>query len=657
MWSPASSKANLLPTPRQPTNNPQSIIHNRARRVAPKNKKAKTVKTNKKMSPRFVRLAAASLAVAGAAVGLGAQPKAAHAWKPKTHIYLAEQALKDALDNGKVTIYETDYKTGKITGVLGEFDADPKILAALRAAPSQYRAGVMGPDAYPDIMTGQQVIHPDEAQSINDLAGGTNSWLTHIWNQAMNGNQSPQVQAFAVGYLTHAAGDVFAHTYVNYYTGGEFQLIPDPTNGIKHLILEGYIGKRTPQTLSATQNTIKVGVINMTQPIGSPITENNTSISGVESFIYNEMTYAAPGSLLEQKLLVGGGTKLSIPAIFSKKRNALQKNVEEYDRIRLSKLGLDRVSYAATNGPAAEYQRRWVADIDAGLKAWPTTCHEIAKALVYNEGGADLPRAKAAMALYVREHLASMIFLPDAVVSVVNFVSDLIKAVTPQFLLDAIDEMKKDAIAWMSKNLTGKTPEEWADYLKNPDTHFNRIINTGGGGHDGDVPHPITLEAFNRDQLKINDTGFNNSNLKWEINQLPPAFNTVQMCKLLLLGKTGTQQLAVALHAKNADMAAVPGNFQNLMLGWVRSLDHGNQWQGFASQHGGPAPRPLFAENNGAAYQKLFLPQVGEKSWLPHAATPVETTPHGASPVVTQDLSAWEGNWDTSLGPLTHKHP
>src|SRR5690606_17301858 len=105
------------------------------------------------------------VAAAAALAGVLAAPPA-YAWKPKTHIYLAEEALRDALDNGKVTLRLTDYHTGKVVGDLGEFEADPQILAAIRAAPQQYRAGVLGPDAYPDILTGQQIIHPEAAEAV-----------------------------------------------------------------------------------------------------------------------------------------------------------------------------------------------------------------------------------------------------------------------------------------------------------------------------------------------------------------------------------------------------------------------------------------------------------------------------------------------------------
>jgi hypothetical protein len=60
------------------------------------------------------------------------------------------------------------------------------------------------------------------------------------------GNRTPAINAFAVGYLTHAAGDMFGHTFVNNFTDGDFAILPPdgPENAIKHVILEGYVDKR-----------------------------------------------------------------------------------------------------------------------------------------------------------------------------------------------------------------------------------------------------------------------------------------------------------------------------------------------------------------------------------------------------------------------------
>ncbi|NEX94808.1 zinc dependent phospholipase C family protein, partial [Caulobacter sp. 17J65-9] len=597
------------------------------------------MRTFKLKSARRGLLAGAAAAVMAAVAGV---PTPALAWKPKTHVYLAEEALRDATDDGKVTIYETDYRTGRIIGVLGTFEVDAKILAALRAAPAQFRAGVLGPDAYPDILTGQQIIHPDEADSLDGGAGGSNGWLAHLWDRGFVNSSSPQVQAFTVGYLTHAAGDVFAHTYVNYYAGGEFMLTPDPTNAVKHLILEGYIGKRTPQTISSTTTRVRSGgplngrkrddlgldpVVGKDevkyQDVNKPVTQEDTSIAGVERFIYDELTYAKPGSVLEAKLLKGDGTSRSIPYIFSRLRNGLQQQVDTYDRERMARSGPERVAYAALNGPAAEYKRAWIKDIDEGLAAFPAVSHEVAKAIVYNESGGDMGRAKAALGQYVEDHLAKMAGVPDAVVSV----AAVIDGILPKFIADALHELMKAPIDVLMKGATGKTADEWEGYLTHPETNFDKVLNAGGGGHDGEVEHRTDLASFNRDQLKIADSGFSNPSLKWKIEDLPPAFNTVQMTKLLMLSDAGRQQLDTALKAKGGSLGAAPGRNPNLMLGWVRSLDAGNQWQGLPGKRAGASPRPAFSAGDAIAFQKLFLIQLGAKD-IPGAKAPE----HGASP-------------------------
>lgn len=632
-----------------------------------------------------MRLAHRLLAGA-AALGVALSGQPAYAWKPKTHIYLAEEVLRDALDNGKVTLYETDQASGRIVGALGEFDVDPKILAALRAAPDQFRAGVLGPDAYPDILTGQQIIHPDEALAHDRGASGTDAWLTHIWKRGFVDSSSPQVQAFAIGYLTHGAGDVFAHTFVNHFSGGEFLLIPDPTNAVKHLVLEGYIGKRTPQTINANSTRIRTGGGPRNprkrddlgldpdvskdpityETVNLPVSQADTSIAGVEDFIYRELTYATPGGMLDQKLLKGSGTSRSIPFIYSTLRNGLQKQVDEYDRVRMSKTGPDRLAYAAINGPAAEYKRAWIKDIDDGLAALPAVSHKVATAIVYNEQGSDMAAAKAAMDQYVADHMASMSGVPDGVVATAVFIGQVMDAISPTFLKEAVAAIMKEPIDALVKGVTGKTADEWNKYLKNPEAHFDEIMNRPGGGHDGEVEHPIDLKTFNRDYLKIADDGYQNPSLKWKIEDLPPAFNTIQLTKMMMLGDGGMSQLSSALTAKGAPMGSSAGQFRNHMLGWVRSLDAGNQWQGLPSHKPGASPLPAFAKGGpAAAFYKLFLNQTGAKPLDPqagaHGSSPVPGG-HDASPVPggeqqpapnLQDLRPWADTWETTYGKVT----
>ena len=161
------------------------------------------------------------------------------AWTPYTHHYTGANAYADATDNGMVTINGEEYPV------------PPEVVAALIAHPASYNAGVVGPDAYPDSVTGQKVIHPEF----------TGQWLRHTLNRAWDAQGDPnysadekgQILAFAYGYLTHAAGDMWAHTLVNDFAQGVFpsfaEIGGDPAKvaiAIRHIILEGYIADATP---------------------------------------------------------------------------------------------------------------------------------------------------------------------------------------------------------------------------------------------------------------------------------------------------------------------------------------------------------------------------------------------------------------------------
>lgn len=642
----------------------------------------------------------------------------ARAWKPKTHIYLAEQALKDAVDNGKVTIYETDYRTGRILGVLGEFPVEPRILEALKKYPKQYRAGVLGPDAYPDIATGQKIIHPHASHPLDgQQAGGTNSWLTHLWNLSFKtpANPSPldgikipifnitkpddpKVRAFVIGYITHAVGDMYAHTFMNHFTGGEFMLQPDPRNALKHIILEGYIGKRTPLTIDTfgsvannppealaaaypgssltslvAEEARRRNII--TKPLelmklsreyeDAIVTQNDISIEGLEGYLWREMTWARPDSILKKKLLEVQDRKYSIPYLFSELRNSLQKDVDSYYRIRDSKSGPARVAWQVAQGPECTFKEHWIEDIDKGLQQWPKTSHEIAKALIYNEtnGGADLKRVNEVIDDYVKNYLVYMGPVPDGVVDTFKIMAKILDAVVPDFISEAIKALMKDMANTVAKAATGRTIQEWADFISNPETHFDPIMNGPGGEHPGRTAQRVTLAQFNREYLNIQDSGFTQGNKEtFRINEFPPAFNTVQMCKLMLLGKDGMSQLIEALAAKGCLRPTLPANFENVMLGFLQSIDNDNQWQGLSHKDSLPGARLLFAQNGGSTYQKLFLRQVGEEEWVtarPSTGTPPPGTPTGPTTPTTPTpeeaqvlLDKLKGKWKTSLGTV-----
>lgn len=98
---------------------------------------------------------------AGVVVGAFAIVAGAHAWKPTTHVHLAQKALEDVVEkDGKTKIrFERVDELGN-TCPLGEFEAYEGLVKAIGQYPEKFFAGAVGPDAYPDIATGQMLLHP-----------------------------------------------------------------------------------------------------------------------------------------------------------------------------------------------------------------------------------------------------------------------------------------------------------------------------------------------------------------------------------------------------------------------------------------------------------------------------------------------------------------
>jgi len=157
-----------------------------------------------------------------------------------THAYASDSSLNDVIDDGMVTIEGREYPV------------NPRVVTALQQFPQFYRAGAIGPDGFPDVTYGQTVIHPEQ----------TGAWMQYIFKAAWDAQTDTttypseaerlQILAFAYGYLTHAAGDMWAHTIVNDVSLGVFppagEILSEADKAaiaIRHLILESYIGDAT----------------------------------------------------------------------------------------------------------------------------------------------------------------------------------------------------------------------------------------------------------------------------------------------------------------------------------------------------------------------------------------------------------------------------
>lgn len=206
----------------------------------------------------------------------------------RTHVWVSQQVINDLSRSGSQsnTVTIEPY---------GDFQVDPVLAHAIKTYPSVYRSGALGPDAFPDVVGGQVTTHPG-------IEGGwqTDDWLNHLLNQAENRIDYDNLErvrnggvdatprsysyhsravsvykddilyrsasasddykelAFSYGYLSHAAADYFAHTYINWYAGDAFELSDEDSLDVelRHMVLEKYIATKQPQLLDASGNFI-----------------------------------------------------------------------------------------------------------------------------------------------------------------------------------------------------------------------------------------------------------------------------------------------------------------------------------------------------------------------------------------------------------------
>lgn len=161
-----------------------------------------------------------------------------YSFDPKTHIWIAQQIINDLSDDGMLTINGKKYAVNK------------KLRDAILNHQSEFRMGNIGPDAFPDPVVGQMTVHPGIENGWK-----TDDWINHvIIKSSYDRNEE---KAFAYGYVCHAASDVFAHTYVNTYSGDIFSLLDGELEvEVRHYVLEKYIGNCLPPLHDEKSNLI-----------------------------------------------------------------------------------------------------------------------------------------------------------------------------------------------------------------------------------------------------------------------------------------------------------------------------------------------------------------------------------------------------------------
>lgn len=537
-------------------------------------------------------------------------------FKPYTHLAAASEAVQDVLDNGKVTLEGREYSVR------------PEIVQAIHDFPSYFNAGTIGPDGFPDLVMGQSIIHPQD----------TGRWLDHIYTQAWAAQTDPlytpaekgQILAWAYGFLSHAAGDLWAHTLVNEFAVGVFpgatEILTDKEKAAiaaRHIFVEGYIGDATPG-FDGNHEVRKV------LPDGD-VSDDSTpgiALDAPVRFIFNTLIQPNQGPAPERgaaldfflglRAKLDGAKVQTVTSPFDTVRNAfLQQWIDDIDD------GLEHwgeLGLAIARGLFDPQARRDLQNEEAEFRG-PDTLDNLNRATV-EDSVTTVDTVLAEAEPFIDNHLVSMLGAPDLVGDFLQFsnqLGDQIDTLVGQLGLpfnplrevrDRVKDAAKDFIKDMIRQHFDVDLDLIEEEFKNPSAKMDlQQIDLGGTlgvvtlfqpGDHAKLDGYLGITTPN-DQ---HHTGTDDSQLRDDVTFDPNNFaafkNTVTLTKLLLLDGPTMDQVLTDLTGKPytlycADRPTVPaaGNIMLTVLPgvtesngtpadpseWLRVIDGNDSWR------------------------------------------------------------------------------
>lgn len=526
----------------------------------------------------------------------------AWAWKPITHVYLAEKARAELIaQNGSISLHQVDFYNRQQSSLIGTYAVSSNVYQALRDYPGYFRAGVLGPDAYPDMLFGQGVIHP----ATEDSGSDTDPWLRQLYSKA----NTPQQRAFVLGFLSHAAGDMFGHTFINHYAGGPFDFAGG--NAKRHIVAEGHVGRRTPF----------LGDLSYGDPARYTI-----DTSAVNTFIYDNMIdarRARDGSWSNDVWKLTRNTQpASLPRLFTELRAGLEDKIDAYyahvrwlkqkyrenaDRCKWYRPGpcikaayykVLLVAYNLIAGLPVYYMEAWVRDINRGLKAWPETSTQVARELfMRTDHKGNFEGAKTVLGHYSDRYLCSMLGAPDAFCTISAIIGDIISSIT--FKLDLFKALKQAILNYAVKQATGEELDYWKT-LMDPEPYQV----------DQEVPANPPTTAYSSQQLD-QLMWVSGTPARFNMSRFAPAYNTYAAIKMSFLDtRPQWKSVLSAVNWNHPDMDGLMNAYDSqtgfggqVLLGFIRSMDWDNQWA---------VPKRMFLAQDCRLFQRFFMQQTGD---------------------------------------------
>lgn len=432
-------------------------------------------------------------------------PMSVFAWKAQTHNYIANLILE-----------EVKSKKGKV-GIepFGDFTVAPEFLKALTDYPEAYRAGSLGPDAYPDIYIGQTYIHPKE-----EMTSG--QWLRAMCEDALalpkDDPERYRIIAFILGFMTHYSGDMFGHNYINQIAGGAYPAMtdlakPDKAEAalsiiLKHLSSEALIDNAIPVNYKRGE-AVKIDAPN--------------------EFILNSLIYdGAKNNGLSKKY-----NPKNVPVHLDylvKLRSFVYKKAEYYRAFENAKNAADY----AENTLICNYLDRWIADMDRAMAAWIQVSENVNKALVSDGAQSDLVIIQNEITLWFDSYGKYITPAPDVIIQAIGAPESVAKFLKDElgidYFINLFEEFKKEIqgmiINYMIYNVAGMNEEQvqqMKEALKAPNLFLGEEV-----------------VASMKEEMK----SFGSSEkLTAEQQEFAPFYNSLVMTKLILIGPSGFDKL------------------------------------------------------------------------------------------------------------------
>ncbi len=440
----------------------------------------------------------------------------ARRWKINTHLFAANKALADAINDGMVTI-----------APYGEFPVAASALRALRAAPAAYRAGVLAPDLFPDMWVGGWFIHSDLSGMPDKWTA--DHWMSHVWNKARawsDAGERDKVLAFAYGFLTHGAGDMWAHTYVNKKADGAWATFTGQSKitAIRHIVLEGYVGAHTPPS--------------------------DLTLDVWPRFVSNVLIKDA-AARQHMRGAAHYKTWLEIydwlEPLIARAKQDMNKDISD-DAPYWAKCALHPIACARK-----EQMETWRLDINRGFRALVDSSESLGENLMAGATGAGA----AAMSGWMIEWIPKMFGAHAigeggaALQQFLNWVGGTVAPINEAIKAETERTFKRHFSEYYDLYQAAKDPSSYMDQLGFP---------------------PGTRDSVNMDMGTPGGAG----DFNWRAFE--PIYNTVIMSKLALLDGTGLNELA--RRAGVTQQLYAPGENTNVMLGMFRSMTQSFQWMG-----------------------------------------------------------------------------